>query len=397
MKILDRYILLLFITSYLICLFTLVSLYVVIDFFEKSEEFHEYLDMAQQVMGKAGKKADSPFIFYLHYYLCHLPMIFIRISPAITLMASVFTFTRLMKANELIPLKASGISIYRIMLPVFFCGFLLALVQISMQEYVLPKLSVKINEASKIDKMDLEFDQWIQRFDQRGSVVFTERYYPHLRKMEQVTISRFQNLSSLAPEHQIPQKEKQEGEKEENDEFLIETETISAKQGQLVQREDQCFFVLEEVYIFKYNSAFECLEGYPLYQKHLEIPTTLQPYQMIGSQSQGHFDTFSELLKKREKNPDIYSIQVALHTHFTLALANLIFLMLGLPLVILKETKTFFIGIGVCILVSALYFTTNLIFIHLGNQGLLQPAVAAWFPVIFFGALGAVILNMMET
>ncbi|MEK7485999.1 MAG: LptF/LptG family permease [Planctomycetota bacterium] len=372
MKILDRYVLRLFLSSYAICLFTLLGIYIIIDFFEKADEFQDYLEVAQQVMG-SSKSSQNLFTIYMNYYLCHLPMIFIHIAPAVTLMAAVFTFTRLMKANELIPIKSSGISIYRVMKPIFLCGFLLSFLLIAIQEYVLPALSTNINEVQAIG----EHGKWkylpsLQRFDHRGNVIFIQQYFPYTQEMIDIEISRF--LSDYR-----------------------EKEVIAAAKGSLVFENLQSFFLLKEVYFFKYDREARLIKGYPKYEETFRLETSLQSYQMVGSQSHDSVETFSALLEQHHRNPGIPSILVSIHSRITLPLANLIFLTLGLPLVILRETKTFFLGIAVCIIVSAFYFVVNLIFIHLGNKGLLHPVAAAWFPVLFFGALGFVIMNMMET
>lgn len=374
MKILDKYVLRIFLSSYAICLCTLLGIYMTIDFFEKSDEFQDYLDVAQQVMG-ASKNTHNPLTFYLNYYLCHLPMIFIHIAPAITLMAAVFTFTRLMKANELIPIKSSGISIYRVMKPVFVCGFFLSLLLIAIQEYVLPALSNNINEVQAIG----EHGKWkylpsLQRFDQYDNVIFIQQYFPHTQEMLDIEITRFFS-----------------------DGHYREKEVVAASKGSLIYENENWFFFLEGVYFFRYDQDARLMEGYPKREKNYKLLTSLQPYQMVGSQSHDSVETFAALLEQHQKNPGIPSIVVSIHSRVTLPLANLIFLTLGLPLVILRETKTFFLGIAVCIVVSAFYFVVNLIFIHFGNKGILHPVLAAWFPVLFFGALGIVIMNMMDT
>ncbi len=133
MKILDRYILKNFLLDFLICLVTLMALCVIVETFEKASEFAEYFGDQK----KAGEPMQrSPFQAIGRYYLLHLPILYGQVSPIILLMAAMFTVTRMGRYGEFIPIKASGISLYRVLLPILIVGVVLSGISVVIQEKV---------------------------------------------------------------------------------------------------------------------------------------------------------------------------------------------------------------------------------------------------------------------
>ena len=59
-------------------------------------------------------------------------------------------------------------------------------------------------------------------------------------------------------------------------------------------------------------------------------------------------------------------------------------LFLGLPLVLSRQTRNVFIAIGLCVLVVSVFVLLTLAFQHLGATYLLDPALAAWLPLMVF-------------
>ena len=59
------------------------------------------------------------------YSLLNLPWLFNISLPIAVLLASVLTFTSLVKNNELVPIKSAGVSLYRLLIPMAFLGLLI--------------------------------------------------------------------------------------------------------------------------------------------------------------------------------------------------------------------------------------------------------------------------------
>jgi lipopolysaccharide export system permease protein len=110
MKKLDRYILRQLISTVLFSIIGLCVLFVVVHLLENLDGF---LDR------KTPPKLIA--LFYLNY----LPEIIKLITPIAMLLSSLFTMGRFSQQNELTAMKAGGMSLYRIMLPVLLFGIVL--------------------------------------------------------------------------------------------------------------------------------------------------------------------------------------------------------------------------------------------------------------------------------
>ena len=120
MKLIDRSLFAAFLKAYLLCLVSLLSLYVVIDLFTKLDDFAE----AEQVKGLL------PLVRHIAtYYGYQVIHIFDQLCEPIVLLAAMFTVTMMQRSNELIPLLSAGVSTRRVGTPadssgsssLFFC------------------------------------------------------------------------------------------------------------------------------------------------------------------------------------------------------------------------------------------------------------------------------------
>ena len=95
--------------------------------------------------------------------------------------------------------------------------------------------------------------------------------------------------------------------------------------------------------------------------------------------------------------PNRADVRLAFHRHITYPLANLILLMLALPLAVWFERGSrvgrILVAIGLC----GAYALFDLTCQSLGARGHLHPIVAAWSPTIVFGSLGVVLYGGMKT
>ncbi len=125
----DRYVGGYFISSYLVCFMFFLGIFIVLDLVPRLDDILEASPAAQE-------KGQSLFVLVVRYYAFKVPEIFLQVAPYLTLMAAMFTVTRLRKANELIPMVMAGVSIFRIVLPIFLLAAFLTAAMITVQEFV---------------------------------------------------------------------------------------------------------------------------------------------------------------------------------------------------------------------------------------------------------------------
>lgn len=131
MKHLDRYILRQFLKYIIILMAGFITIYLLIDFFEKIDNFLE----KGKPMGLAVK-----------YFLLNIPFILEQMGPVCILLAGVITLGLLNHSNELLALKASGIPLRRITYPILFAGLGISFILLSLSQFVLPKSVTATNK-----------------------------------------------------------------------------------------------------------------------------------------------------------------------------------------------------------------------------------------------------------
>ncbi len=131
MILLNRYILALFLRHLGVIMAGFISLYLLIDFFEKIDNFLE-----------KGKS----FSMIATFFTASIPSIIDLMSPVCILLAGVVTLGVLNHSNELIALKACGIPLRRITRPIIGAALACTLLFLAMVQVVLPKTVSLTNE-----------------------------------------------------------------------------------------------------------------------------------------------------------------------------------------------------------------------------------------------------------
>jgi lipopolysaccharide export system permease protein len=132
MKILDRYILKRFLTSYVFAVFIIVLVIMVLDFVEKNDDF---------LQNNAPMRA-----ILLEYYLNLAPYWANYISPLMIFISTVFFTAQMASHTEIVAILSTGTSFRRLMFPYFIGSMLVGLFTFAMVGWVLPKANkVRVN------------------------------------------------------------------------------------------------------------------------------------------------------------------------------------------------------------------------------------------------------------
>ncbi|QDU34142.1 putative permease YjgP/YjgQ family protein [Poriferisphaera corsica] len=90
--------------------------------------------------------------YIIDYYTPIMLLIYIFFSGLIVTAAMGFTFSAMIRARELTAIIASGISLYRIAMPIVLVGGVLSIINLPLQEYAIPAMAERITR----DKLDLK-------------------------------------------------------------------------------------------------------------------------------------------------------------------------------------------------------------------------------------------------
>lgn len=355
MRLLDKYILSIFIFSFVLFLLVLLGLFVIVDFSIHIEDFPKL-------------KQQSIILFIGKYYLYKLPFLVMLILPAITLFSAMFTLLRLSKANELVPMITNGISLHRISLIFIISAVLSGVVIAVLDELVLPALS---DEITYMDKALTEegVSHNIVASDDEGNYFFAKSY-DHIQKaMEDVVVTAVKDG--------------------------IRDKLIFAKKCQW----DPSGWRLSDGKIYKYISGELLLTEELGRRPKIDtekfglngylLNSSLKPIDVVKAGSLvGQFYTFPEAIRLAHKYPFAPTFWMRIHTKLAFPLSALVLLLLGLPFITDEESTNIFKGLFLCLIVVLCYYAMHFFFLDLGNRGSLNPLLAAWLPTIAFGGFG---------
>ena len=131
MNLLDRYLFKQFSRNLLFVLTALVTIYLLIDFFERIDNFIE----AQKSLGLAAK-----------YFLLKTPMIIEQLIPIIILLGGIIVLGLLNHHGEILALKAVGIHTLRITVPITFTATVFSLLALAFAEWIVPPATAHTNK-----------------------------------------------------------------------------------------------------------------------------------------------------------------------------------------------------------------------------------------------------------
>lgn len=134
MRILRRYLLREFFLPWVYCLDAFVLLWLVADLIGRLDDFIE----ANMGFGQAFR-----------YYFVLFPEVLVQILPMSLLLGLLFVLTNLAKHNELLAMRACGVSLARLATPFWALGLTLSVVVLGLNEWFVPDARLRANQLLK--------------------------------------------------------------------------------------------------------------------------------------------------------------------------------------------------------------------------------------------------------
>ena len=312
-------------------------------------------------------------VFWLLIY--SLPHFLEFIIPMAVMVSILLTFLRLSSDNEIMALKAGGLSLYGLLPPVMLFCLLGALVTGGMSVYGLPwgrtafkDLTLKL-AASHAD-IALKAGTFNDAF--KDVMLYAHKIDPQTKTLYDVFIEDRRNKDITA--------------------------TVVAPRGELVSDGDALSFRLR-----LYNGTMNQvdLERRAAHTLHFDTyDVYLDLKKVISATSQGPKDekemSLAELkhyLKSaRLKDAQYYVTLIELHKKFSVAVACFALGILAVPLGLTSRSakRSFGLGLGlICFLCYYLMLSAGWVF---GEAGIYPPLVGMWAPNIVMGGLGLFLL-----
>jgi len=351
MQILERYIGVQFLKYYGFALLVFVGMYVLVEFFERVDDFAEYNAAAWDV---------------LRYFIYRLPLIFEQIGPVSLLVPTTITFTLLAKYNELTAMKACGVSLLRLSLPVLGLGLVISLLTLVAAEHLSPWSLKRFNEVYEGE------------IKGNAPVPSAEKSDIYIRTEDNVLwkIKSYNTARHLM--HGVS--------------FFV-----LGDGDQLLQRVDAAAAQLKgKGWVFYLGRERRFRDGALVHSR--EFSTAIFPVKIgLSDLSAAAVNvkemTFRELYEYtqalREKGRASLEAEVDMHARISYPFAGLVMILFGIPFSLRPERSgRLALGVGVSIFVGFVFWVLFSLSVALGHGGKLPPLVSAWAANLLAGAVG---------
>jgi lipopolysaccharide export system permease protein len=360
LTLMDRQMIVNFVKAYLICLVSMVGLFIVVDLFTNLDNFTE---------GKLGFEQVMQHI--IRYYGMKTAQIFDRLSEAIVLLAAMFTVAMLQRNNELLPLLSAGVSTRRVVRPVLIAACLMLGVATLNQEFVLPRIDSYMAESRDFDGTR---ETGVQGGFESNGIFLSGR--SALKK--DLTVQGFHCVfPPKLGRDSLTTLQAKEARYDPNAKGWLLTHTTPQELANLPSG------LLE----------FRTRGTYFLYTSDIDFETMIRPKMWYVYCSTMRL--LSELAKAH--TTQVAGVAVIFHMRLTRPVLGMLLVFMGLSIILRDQNRNVFISTGLCLLLCAIFFMTVFFCKYLGENEYLNPAFAAWLPVVLFGPLSFVMFDAVHT
>ncbi len=334
----------------ILCLFT--GIFVLVDLFDHA---HSFIDN------------DVSLSVVLLYYAYYLPLIVVLTSPVAMLLATLLAVGGLARRNEIMALKGSGVSLYRILAPVLALSVAVSLANVFIGELILPpatrqRLLIKETNIAKRASEIITSDPMYVTAD--GTMFHARRLNSRTGTLEKITVEEFDETNTPTSR--------------------IDAESAVWENGEWV------FYEGSRRFFTPYGedaTSFDRLE--PGYSEPLPSELgvrKLRPDEMAFRELRSY------IVRLRASGNDPRDLAVQLHLKIAFPFVIIIMTLLGGSLAAGARRSGFALSFAAALTISFFYYGVLQVGQVLGRQGILVPWVAAWISNVIFAGVGVALL-----
>ena len=352
MQIIQRYLIQEVLKTFIIVLSVSVGIYLVVDFFEKVDDFLE---------------VGVPVLQALPFFFLRIPFVVSQVFPVGVLLAVLIVLGLMTRNNELLALQSGGVSKPYLLIPLQILGLMFALVTFFVAEIVVPITMAQANELWRVKTHEQvstfkQKDIWIKESEAMYHIGY---FNPADKSISDVTFNFFDRDFNLI-------------------------RRIDAERGQYQDGKWLLWECVEQVRLA--DGTYDIR-----YPKMLEGPIGLVPDDLKKVVKQSEEMSLMELSSYirdiEEEGYDAKPYQVDWHAKLAFPAVCLVMTILG-PAIALRNPRQEGIAMGIAygIAICFCYWIIHAFCLSLGHSGLLPPIVAAWAANILFAVPGTALL-----
>lgn len=359
MKLLDKYILKEFLRFLVITLLSFIALFLIVDFFEKIRMFLSNKATAFQMAS---------------YFICSIPMIISYVFPPAVLLTTLMTFSSLSKFNEITAMKANGINIYRVALPIIIFAAIAAVFSFYFNELITP---ASVQKTEHIVKVEVQKQKALGFFKQNEIWYHGENAVYNFKMFDvNKNIIRGVTINYINPDFTLGARIDAERAEWKNDKWffynLLTTRFDSGNNPVLERSKEKVISIPEKPNDFK------------VMQKDVE--------------KMGYFELRKYVKKIRQEGYDVTKYLVELNGKIAFPMVILIMVIIAVPFSLRSERSGGVMqSIGLGIFIGFSYWIVHAFSMSLGRSEVLPALLAAWGANILFAFAAAIFFYRVHT
>jgi LPS export ABC transporter permease LptF/LPS export ABC transporter permease LptG len=335
-----------------------------------------FLDLSDKVF-----RGQATWEMVWAYFWFATPQYVYYIVPLSVLLATLVTVGLLTKNSELVVMKACGISLYRVAVPMIAGAVVAGGVLWFLDESVLGPSNRRAEAIRHVirggspETFDVLHRQWVTGTG--GQIYHYDYYDPRTERLSGLSVYEFHDGMRVLSRR-----------------TYAELATYADAGGQ----DSKNLWTLERGWTRELTPAGETTAFLPFAKSdaHLEPATyfdTQQPDERFMSYSQLRDYTAG----LRASGFDVSAQLVALERKLSFPFVTIVMTLLAVPFAVTTGRRGAMYGIGAGIVLAIAYWVAISVFAALGTGGVMTPQLAAWAPNLLFGAGAGYLLLTVRT
>jgi len=306
-----------------------------------------------------------------------MPSLLTFTIPMSLLSAVLLAFSRFTCDNEIIALRASGISLVKVAFPILIIGMLFSLACVPLNYDVTPESGYRARKLLK--EIGIRNPAAIIE-----PGIFLNKFENFVLFVYDMKGNKLKNVKIFQPQENGP------------------TRTLSAERGEIISRPNENYIKIklingtaDEVNPSDPNTFMKL--AFKNYHITLRLKESLRGKKVDKKTREFTYrELRDELEKNRNQKKDTTAVLIEIHNKMALAFSNFIFALIAIPIGLKTHRREKTINFGMALLIFLLYWGAMLGGVAFAIRKLVPPWFGVWMPNMIFGVAAIILFTRIN-
>ena len=321
------------------------------------------------------------FFSVLKLFFFLIPYLLTYVIPIAVLTAALLSLSRLSSDNEILAIRASGIHIFKLILPLIIIGAITSLFLVILNDRIIPKA----HYASRKTLIDIGIKNPTAALEAGTFINSFQNYVLFIYSIEKNKQTGERNILNNVRIYEPQGKDRP-------------SRTIIARHGEFVSLPDKKVIKLkltdgtsDEPDINKPGEFFKL--NFKTYYITLAMAAGDEKKTIEKKPKDMTIEELKEQIREfKSQGIETTPLVTQIHQKLALAFSAFVFILLGSPMAIISHRREKTLNFGLAFLIVVFYYLLLIGFESLSLQGHLPPALGIWMPNIIFSILGLMLM-----